>query len=294
MSENSDPESNASTAPLGAVPEPGRRASPPFAEACALAGFMTEDTVRNAIPSFDALPQATQEALRERFAVSVDSANSVSTAAPRFYRVEEREVLDFLASVAPVAPASLENLLGFEWVEIRNILAGHLLTRALQTALRLPPPQSPLQLARYCLLSFSENLDLETSARAMMADTDFNLSHAGFQLQGSRVAVVYNIQPVFAPIHLLIVHSQVIAIRGLDKLVHLNEAGVDRALCLISYGFGESALPFLPSTAEEVLKSARPPLVTDFVDSSLAVRIPVPLPKSVAQFKADVLRLHQT
>lgn len=292
MSDDSGPE--ASTAPTRALVEPSQRASPPFAEACALAGFLTSDTVRNAIPSFDALPRATQEAVSDRFNASSDRVDTISIAPPRFHRVEEREVLDFLASVAPLAPAGLENLLGFEWVEIRNIVAGHLLTRALQPAVSLPRAPSPIQIARYSLLSFGDNLALNTSAQALMADVDFNLSLGGIQIHGSRIAVVYDIRPVFAPIHLLVVHRQVIAIRGLEKIVHLLEAGVNRALCLISYGFGETALPFLPSTPEEVLNSPRPPLATDFMDSSVAVRVPVPLPKSVAQFKADVLRLYQS
>jgi hypothetical protein len=268
----------------------------PFVEGHALAGFMTTETIRTFIPTFDGLPRTFQTALQERLGASTDLDLAATVGKPRLFRIEEREVLGFLTEVAQVVPAGLENLLGFEWVEIKNIVAGHLVTKPIVPGTDLITGPTPLQLAQYCMLSFGDGsvpIEVRREPRPrLVSNAAMNVTLVDVQLADSQFALVYKLSPILAPIQLLVIDNQVIAIRGLEKLVRIAERGIDHALCLVSYGYGTSALTSLPSTPSELLGAQRPPLISDFLNPSLTAPVPARSPLTVFHFGLEGSRIY--
>lgn len=269
--------------------------SKPFGEGLVLAGFLKEAEALSRIPSLTSLPANARAEISRRFGASEDLEAWPRAGMPDYFRVVEPEVLNLLRSVSSALPADLENLKGFEWVEIAPLIAGHYVTRPLNYGAALPSTPTPEQIARTCMLSFGGagpgqlHAGRHGNSFAVVSGTPLNLVPEELQINRFHFVVRYALQPRIDPIRVLAVNGRTIAIAGLERLVYLVERGVDRALCAISYGYGTDVLSLLPTVPQELLYSDRPPLVADFLDTAVAAPLPVRHPITIVRFQHDVL-----
>src|SRR4051812_22637218 len=92
-----------------------------------LAGFLDEQTAAK-LTAFVRAPLAAQRAVREKFGAAAAVQGRTLPIAV-FRHVDEPDVVDMLAAIAQECggPGALHNLVGFEWVTIDGIIAGHYL-----------------------------------------------------------------------------------------------------------------------------------------------------------------------
>lgn len=269
----------------------------PFALARTLAAFLTSDNVAQVIGTFANLPEDTRAAIEQRLGRALELRPDPRTDQPVLHRIEEREVLDFLRGVAGAIPAGLDNLTGFEWVEVDRLLAGHYVTDPLTVvAEMLPVDPTPLQLAQFCILSAWDFVPgsvalMQPPEPGVVAEIALNAIPTNIMSSGPRILVQYDLRPLIEPIRVLLVGGRAIALTGLERLAMLAERGIRRALCSISYGYGADALEHWPSVPHSVLRGTRPPMVRDFVDPDLAISIPVRRPTTLIRFRPDRIRL---
>jgi hypothetical protein len=184
--------------------------------------------------------------------------------------------------------ASLNNLVGFEWVEISPLIAGRLVTEAAPWAESIPDHLDADALAKVCLFSSAKIPQVTVSLSPsggpkVVTPVRVDVVPLGYQTGQAEIdgidAIVLNaqfvIRPALQPIQVLITNGRTIALSGLGRLVALKERGVDRALCAVSYGYGQDAVAMAPTIGLDLMDSIRPPLITDFLDASLSVQIPV-------------------
>src|SRR5215203_1858897 len=126
----------------------------PHADALALAGYMTPESVGKYLPNLSAFPNSTQEAIRARLNRYSELEPQSPYKPANFFRIDEREVLTLIQEISGNIPPSLENLTGFEWVEIENLIAGHMVTGPLMPGWEaLPADLDQVGLAKFSLYS---------------------------------------------------------------------------------------------------------------------------------------------
>lgn len=274
------------------IQQPGPKNGPltrPFAIAHCLAAFMNRDSIAQHLPLASSLPVASLRGIEDRFGRAAGLDAVPRAGLPQFTRVTEPSVLQLLEMVAQHSTqASLNNLVGFEWVEISPLIAGRLVTEAAPWAESIPDRLDADALAKVCLFSSAKIPQVTVSLSLaggpkVVTPVRVDVVPLGYQTGQAEIdgidAIVLNaqfvIRPAVQPIQVLIANGRTIALSGLARLVALQERGVDRALCAVSYGYGQDAVTMAPTIGLDLIDSVRPPLVTDFLDASLSVQIPV-------------------
>lgn len=314
MPVSNDPGAAAAPAPaagsnLGGAPTLGALARP-FATAHCLAGFLDADSLLQHLPTLAALPPQVGAAIRERLGRAQALPDEPHAGRPQFDRVTEPSVLallEFVVQQQSVA-AGLDNLVGFEWVEIAPLIAGRLVTDA-EPPIEAHPRLNDIDaLARFCMLSCATLPAVMTDATEAPAGGPVRLiSSVATDLvlvtvnperlrdadghEAVMVTMQYLIRPAVRPIRVLVADGRAVALTGLGRLAVLLRAGVERALCVVSYGYGIDALLALSTTPSTMLQASRPPLVADLFDSALTITVPVRPEVTLASLQPQVVRL---
>lgn len=277
--------------------EPRRNSSIPqrraYQEALALVGYLTADSAEAHLPYFRTLPDWALDQVNKRLGACAEMPER-GLSKPSFRRIDEPDVLQLVREVSSRIPATLNNLTGFEWVEIDRLVAGHYVTGALP-AVRESPNLAPLDVAKFCLLSYTDVVSLPRTEITVsgqeanvLSDGAVGLGAAELDLEGRTLVLRYHIGPVLRPVRALSVDDQLVALTGLGRLAILRRLGVLHALAVISYGYGMDALQHFPSVPYDVIASNRPPLVRDFLDASVSTAIPVRAPATNIRIRTDV------
>lgn len=259
----------------------------PFAAARCLAGFMQPTSVLRHVPYVHSLPASVVQQIEERFGRSSELAVTPGAGKPQFMAVREPSVLRMLELVARESPMppSLNNLIGFEWVEIAPMVAGRLEAQE-PWAESMPLTWDLDAVARFCTRTCVNLPDLLPSQPGQLpqvafpVDMTLSLNGPVWQVREADglTQVLLNVQYVFTPtinpIRVLVVEGRTVALTGLGRLVALLSQGVSKALCSVSYGYGEDAILAAPTTEPELLCAGRPPLIGDFLNPDLTVGIP--------------------
>lgn len=266
------------------------------AEGRILAGFLTEDAAAS-LPEFCKLPLATQNDIRAKFGAASRNAQSSSLPVPRFRHVDEPEAINVLAGAAAQCggPTRLDNLVGFEWVEIATILAGHYIAMPMPVNGRLSAVAASItDIVRYCMVGMpvlGEDLVIFPGSGDIVVPERLRLRLNGLGLGPDGLAARYSIDQEPSPVTIWFVDDRAIAVRHQERLVGLLEAGVTEALCLVCFGYGLEVLQTMPTITAASFESYRPPYVSDFCNEEMMVRIPVPTPKTLLRFSHQVIDL---
>ncbi len=274
----------------------------PYGVAVCLAGFLQQHTMHKHISQLASLTPGVLNNVISRLGRASELPPVPNAGKPAFERVSETAVLRLLDQVAPRMTApGLENLIGFEWVEIAPLIAGRLVTE-MEPWPESMPALDEIGIARFCLLSSGKLPRVQVTAqdplRPMLVSA-LPVEVAGAQHQllyteqdGIEVAVLvtqYAITQRVQPIRVLVANERAIALTGLSRLLALHLRGVKRALCAVSYGYGIDAGMAQPTVDPEDLYGSRPPLVADFANDNVATRIPVRAPISVLNWAVQTV-----
>lgn len=269
----------------------------PFSLAWCLPGFMREEELLRHVPSLEGLPAGAVAELRRRLGAAAALGPAAAAGAPSFRRVTEAGVLALLEQVAPqMNQASLDNQVGFEWVEIAPTIAGRLTTGGEPSPDAIPDVLDAVGVARLCLQSFGKLPALHSSPPGgvpqITVPVHAELKLAGHQLiaEHGLLVVQYVVQPSVDPIRIAVIDGRTIALTGLERLITLRRRGVTHALCAVSYGYGQDVFHAPPTVDAAVLLGSRPPLISDFDDPRVAAPIPVRSPLTVMTLSAQTLR----
>lgn len=264
---------------------------PPFAEAWLLSGFLEEDALAGVLVTYEYMSASLRETITSSFG-KAEQLSAFTPGRPALRQVVESDILAMLQPIGATQPAGLENLQGFEWVGIEGLLTGHFLTGPRRDP---PAPEEGVRaLAAYCLYAGGPTLNPQIIAAARevyaLSPDQFGIGQPAVRLTDRGLVVEYPFEPVVSPIRVLDIGGRLIAIAGLERLVALQLQGRKEALAAISYGYGIDVLSHLPTVPPSILAGPRPPLISDFVDSELAVVVPVRPPNNIVRFRAEVLR----
>ena len=256
-----------------------------FAEGRILAAFLTEE-IACGLPEFIRAPESDRASVREKFGLAA-TANLDSAPHPGFRHVVELDAIALLQGVSPLcsSPPNLSNFVGFEWVEIDGIFAGHYVAAPMPVAGRFPNIASPIsEIARYSIFGSQIGSDLVAQGGIVVSPEKLRLRFNGLNLGPQGLTVNYAVSQEPSPVALLLVEDRVFAVRHQERLVALLEAGIREALCLVYYGYGIDALRFLPTISPTFLNSSRPPRIVDFTNDKIMNRIHVPPPRTIVTF----------
>jgi hypothetical protein len=197
-------------------------------------------------------------------------------------------LLAILDQVSSQIPVGLANLTGFHWVDIADIICGHLRTAAVPA----PPASDELSIARFCLGIEDLGLVVNASARVVLSNRPFRVGAVGeCRLDRGVIWVPFAVSATPDVIRILQLKGRSIALTGMEKLYSLLRAGVQRALCLVSFGFGITALQAQPSIPWETLLGSRPPTMADLADDAMSCSVSVRPPLHLASFSGQVLQV---
>lgn len=261
-----------------------------LAEGRLLAGFL-DDVTAQGLSEFTQAPAQLQNAMRNKFGATL--APLATSVYPHFRHVDEPEVIALLAPAGPIAgPTALSNLVGFEWIAIDTLIAGHYLAAPLPAPGRSPSRSAgTTEVARYCVVgnqvAGQDVVMLENGT--LLSPERLRLALAGMNLGPEGLTVQYSVVQESSPVTVLFVENRAITVRHQERLVALLDAGIREALCLVFYGYGTEALKCLPTVNSDLLLSTRPPCVTDFLNESVAVRIPVHTPRTILRLIHDAI-----
>jgi hypothetical protein len=256
-----------------------------------LSAFLTaESATRLAILAQAPAPVKTQ--LQSMFGRRPSPMAPVTAA---FRHVHEPDALSVVA-VAAVSggPTTLSNLVGFEWVRIEGLIAGHYVAAPMPAPGRCPDATAPSgQVAQFCMFGglINPNDFVSIDGVGFVSPERLQFQSQGIRLEGPVLSVDYQIQRPASPITVLAIDHRVIAVKHLERLIALQDGGVQEALCLVCYGYGTHALSTLPTIEAAVLDAERPPLISDFSNNDLALQIPVHTPRTLVKFSHDVTDL---
>lgn len=256
-----------------------------------LAGFLSpESAIR--LPSFAQAPPPVRMRIQSLFGQRPLPANPVTA---RFRHVEEPDALQVIAvAAASGGPPTLSNLVGFEWIRIDGIVAGHYIAAPMPEAGRCPDLTAPAgHIAEFCMYGgrIGPNDFAPVDGLGFVSPEPLRFQPQGMRFEGAMLSLDYHVQRPASPITVLAIEHRVIAVKHLERLVALQDGGVQEALCLVCYGYGTHVLSTLPTIEAEVLNADRPPLISDFSNNNVAVPIPVHTPRTLVKFSHDVTDL---
>jgi hypothetical protein len=256
-----------------------------------LAGYLTPETAAT-IPALAGVPAAVASKIQSLFG---HRPSPDAPPVPAFRHVDEPDAVAVIATAAGSGgPIALTNLVGFEWIRIDGIVAGHYLAAPMPHPGRCPDLVAPAgRIAEYCVYGspLAPNDIVFLAAFGFFSPEPLRFHAAGIRLEGPTVSVDYQIQRPPSPLTVWCVDGRVIAIKHQERLVALREAGVQEALCLVCYGYGIQMLGTMPTIEPQLLNAQRPPLIADFSDNNVAAPIPVHTPKTLVKFSHDVTDL---
>jgi hypothetical protein len=265
-----------------------------FAEGRILAGFLTDDRAA-AIGQFMRAPASEQALVRQKLGLA-EKTNREPIPHPNFRHVDEPEVIAALTLVASRCGGlpNLSNFVGFEWVEIAGIIAGHYVAAPMPLPGSAPRAGAGFsEIARYCItgspVKIQDLIPLQTGG--IISPEKLNVTLKGFNLNQQALNVIYAIEQPPAPVALLFVDDRLIAVRHQERLVALMEAGIKEALCLVHYGYGIEVFGHLPTIDPTLLSSQSPPRILDFTQDEMMVRISVQTPKTLLTFSQQTIDL---
>jgi hypothetical protein len=248
------------------------------------------------------LPASTLQSVQQRISAAAVLDPVGNAGKPSFGRVIESGVLALLEQVVRRSTqATPDNLIGFEWVEIAPLVAGHLVTEAEPLSESMPEPLDVLGVARVCLFSYAKLPAANISpngAPQITVPVHADLVHVGHQplrisqdgVEQVLLVAQFLVQPLVQPVRVLVVEGRAIALSGLARLVALRRRGIERALCTVSFGYGHDSFITPPTVDSGMLASPRPPLIGDFDDTRVAVAIPVRAETTVMTLATQILR----
>ncbi len=256
-----------------------------------LAGFLTvESAIR--LPSFVQAPAAVRTRIQSLFGRRPSAATDATA---RFRHVDEPDAMNVVAvASASAGPTTLSNLVGFEWVRIDSIVAGHYVAAPMPEAGRCPDLTAPPgQVAEFSMYGgrIGPNDFVPVDGVGFVSPEPLRFQPQGVRFEGPMLSVDYQVQRPASPITVLAIDHRVIAVKHLERLVALQDGGVKEALCLVCYGYGTHVLNSLPTIEVEVLNADRPPLISDFSNNDVGVPIPVHTPRTLVKFSHDVTDL---
>jgi hypothetical protein len=252
----------------------------PFAQVAALAGYMDGQTAGIHLPWLGGLPQIVISELAARFNASSRLAPEPRAGKPRFTKATEPATLSAIRDALQfIGTPSIVNLAGFEWIEIKPLIAGRYVTGRLPLSGLQIAPGDVEGLARFCVFGHTGPLDakVEMTAEGVVIRSllPFVLGMASPPvISGGVVTVQHQLVTVPQPIRVLLAHGRAVALAGLDKLVVLARLGFERALCLVHYGYSPAVGEIWPTVPQEVLDSQRPPVIEDFLNPELCAVVP--------------------
>jgi hypothetical protein len=256
-----------------------------------LAGFLTAESATR-LPSFAQAPAAVRTRIQSLFGERPSPGNPVSST---FRHVDEPDALSVVAvAVLSTPQATLSNLVGFEWIRIDSIVAGHYLAAPMPEPERCPAvTASAGQIAEFCVGGgrIGPKDFVRVDGLGFVSPEPLRFQPQGIRFEGSMLSVDYQIVRPTSPVTVLAIDHRVIAVKHLARLVALQDRGVQEALCLVCYGYGTHVLTMLPTIETEALNAERPPLISDFSNNDVAVSIPVHTPRTVVKFSHDVTDL---
>lgn len=266
--------------------------SRPFAESRLLSGFLSEEQAE-ALSAFRRAPEAVRAEARSKFGIAL-SRPTVPSERVSFRPVEEPTALGLLQAFGLECGGvpSLANLVGFEWVSIRGLVAGHLLTEAMAKPQKDIKAEASIDdVARYSLfgppLQLQEDL-VQIGPLVLLSPSALRFVPEHMQFDARGVSVRYAMRPHPSPIRVLLLDNRAIATRHLERLVALHEAGHREALCVVHYGYGVDTISHMPSAPILAADSA-PPRIADFSDATIMTRIPIRTPAVMIRACIDVI-----
>jgi hypothetical protein len=262
------------------------------AEGRLLAGYLSEE-LASGMREFVTLPSPIQASAREKFGRGGNLDRQVNASHPKFRRVDEADVIQLLAAVAMNCGGrpALSNLVGFEWLRISDICAGHYVAAPLPQVGRTPGVEaSRFQIARFCIFGadMRDNDIVQIGSGELMFPEPLVLNPQGFNIQPQQLSVQYAVGRAPSPVSVLYAGRRVVAVKHQERLVALCEQGVEEALCLVFYGYGVELLTSMP-TIDGVMDGPVPPRIPEFLDASLSEVIPVHTPRFVVGFSHHVV-----
>lgn len=277
--------------PIPLLPSPLQRIA---AEGRILAGFLTEETAKT-LGHFIQAPIAVQNSIRQRFGAFVALAQEAGNVHPTFRHVDEVDAIEVLAGIARQecgGPVNLSNLVGFEWIGIAGILAGHYVAAPMPMPGRSPVlGASTSEIAQYCIFgSQVAGHDFVLHQNGILASPErLRLHFKSFNFGPNSISAEYMAGMEPSPVTVLLVENRAIAVGHLERLVALLQAGFTEALCLVCYGYGTYVLGMLPTVDAGLLQSPRPPRITDFTRADLMLQIPVRPPMTLIRFSQEII-----
>jgi hypothetical protein len=267
----------------------------PYDEIWLLAGFLDADSVREQMPGYDALPDRSQQEIAALFGAAAGLAVEPLVGHTRFARITEPNVLRLLRTLAGQLQPATSNLVGFEWVEIAPMIAGQFATGRRPAEEDFPNPTDAESLARFCLFTAGAGVGLQVSVvngkPVLVSPAAVVPQFFGWGAEADTITLKYKVAPLPNPIRVLVTGGRTIALTGIERLAALHSIGVERALCLVHYGYGMGMLGSLPRVPADVLQGARPPLVRDALDPALSVSVPVRPTVTVCAFDVHTTKL---
>lgn len=218
--------------------------------------------------------------LAARFDASSHLTPEPRAGKPRFTRATEPAALSAIRDALPfLARPTIGNLSGFEWVEIKPLIAGRCVTERVPVPGPQITPEDVEGLARFCVLGHTGPLDasVEMTEEGIVIRSlhPFVLGLASPPtVSGGVVTVQHQLAAVPQPIRVQLARGRAVALAGLEKLVVLARLGIERALCLVHYGYSPAVLEIWPTVPQDVLNSERPPLMGDFLNPELSTFVP--------------------
>lgn len=255
----------------------------PYAEHRILAGFLRAEDVVKVQPSCVGWPA--------EVAARVSALHGAARILPprseagqcRLFPVEEPEALEVLQAASQLLSIGPESPVSYSWIEIRNLIATASIADAIPQGVSVS--NSDLRsLAQFSLFGPPPTLQI-TSGGALYSSSPLNVRGLPGGLQGDRF--IAGCQISLPPRPILVGYEQ-------GRFYLLNEYGrvlqalvnnVDRLLCLVHYGL-DFAHPLMGVRlfdqksgavnhfGRAALSGDAPPLVTDFLDSTLSATYP--------------------
>jgi hypothetical protein len=256
-----------------------------------LAAFLTAESATR-LPTLAQAPAPVRTRIQSLFGRRPAPATPVTA---RFRHVREPDAMSVVAvAAASGGPPTLSNLVGFEWIRIEGLIAGHYIAAPMPEPGRYPDAKAPSgQVAEFCMYGGRINPTdfVSIDGVGFLSPEPLRFQPQGIRFESPVLSVDYQIQRPASPITVLAIDQRVIAVKHLERLVALQEAGVEEALCLVSYGYGTQVLGTLPTIEAAVLNAERPPLISDFLNNELAITIPVHTPRTLVKFSHEVTDL---
>ena len=168
-----------------------------------LAGFLNAESATR-LPGFAQAPAAVKTRVQSLFGRRPSPAAPVTA---RFRHVEEPDAMSIVAvGAASAGPTTLSNLVGFEWVRIDSIVAGHYVAAPMPEPGRCPDVTAPAgQVAEFCMYGgrVAPNDFVSVDGVGFLSPEPLRFQPQGVRFEGPMLSVDYQVQRPASPITVL-------------------------------------------------------------------------------------------